>query len=287
MRMLILAVAALLSAAGVAAAHDFWLVPNAFAVRRGEMVVIGGRTSSRFPTSESAVAPERVQAARLISAQGEVPISDLSVAGNSLRLRHRPDADGQYVIAVALFARESRTTPERLHRYIMMEGAPALAARYQRDGMYPRADSVAQVVSKYAKTIVEVGRGGAAAYTRRADHALEIIPLNDARELVAIDSLRLLVLYRGQPLRDAQLFASGAVPSDSLPTGDKPKDVVVVTDDAGKGRIPLGAGDLWNVRTLHAAVAPGGDPTRWEVLFATLVVQLGASGHGDHHRTPR
>ena len=207
--------AALLVAASTAAAHDFWLVPNAFVISRGGALEVSARTSSRFPTSESAVSPDRVSSARLISATGSVPITDLTVANKSLRLRHRPDADGQYVIAVALAARESRTTPERLQRYIALEGAPALAARYQQDGAYPRVDSVTQVASKYAKTIVEVGRGEAVAFSRPAGHPLEIIPLNDARHLRAGDSLQVQVMYRGKPLPGAELFAGGAAPSDS------------------------------------------------------------------------
>ncbi|MBV5324370.1 MAG: DUF4198 domain-containing protein, partial [Rhodospirillaceae bacterium] len=214
----------------VASAHDFWLVPNAFAVRSGATLEIAGRTSSRFPTSESAVARERVQSARILSATREWTIGDLSVEGKALRLRHRPEADGQYLVAVALVARESRTTPERLRRYIALEGAPALAERYQREGTISPVDSVTQVVAKYAKTIVEIGRSGRAAYSRRVEHALEIVPLNDARRLLANDSLRVQVLYRGAPLPEAQLFAGGAAPVDSVATGDKKPDVVVFTD---------------------------------------------------------
>lgn len=280
----ILASTVLAATVSVASAHDFWLVPNAFAVRSGATLEIAGRTSSRFPTSESAVARERVQSARILSATREWTIGDLSVEGKALRIRHRPESDGQYLVAVALVARESRTMPERLWRYIALEGAPALAERYRRERTISPADSVTQVVAKYAKTLVEIGRAGPTAYTRRADHALEMVPLNDARSLLVNDSLRVHVYYRGAPLRDAQLFAGGAVPADSVASGDKKPDVVVFTDSEGRASIPLGWGDLWNVRTVHAAVAPGGDPQRWEVLFATLVVQLASSGHGAHRR---
>lgn len=278
----ILASTVLATTVSVASAHDFWLVPNAFAVRSGAALEIAGRTSSRFPTSESAVSPDRVQSARVLTAAREWAIGELSVEGKALRLRHRPETDGQYVVAVALAPRESRTTPERLRRYIALEGAPALAERYQREGTMSSADTVTQVVAKYAKTLVEIGRAGPAAFARRVDHALEIVPLNDARRLLAKDSLRVQVYYRGAPLREAQLFAGGAVPVDSVATGDKKPDLVVFTDGEGIASIPLGWGELWNVRTVHAAVAPGGDRQRWEVLFATLVVQLASSGHGAH-----
>lgn len=274
--------------ATTAAAHDFWLIPNAFAIAPGATLEVSARTSSRFPVSESAVTPDRVQSARLISAAGESAITDLSIVGKSLRLQARPRADGQYLVAVSLVSRESRTTPERLQRYIALEGAPALAARYQREGRFPKADSVTQVVSKHAKTLVELGRGGAAAFARHVEHPLEIVPLSDPRQLAMGDSLRVQVLYRGQPVRDAELFAGGAEPGDTIPSGAAKKDAVVSTDADGKAAIPIGPGSLWNVRTLHAAPAPDGDATRWEVLFATLVVQVAPGGHADHHpRTQR
>lgn len=267
-----------------ALAHDFWLVPNAFAVREGDMMEVAGRTSTRFPTSLSAVTPERVASARLLSARTDASIDHLSVEGKALRLRHRPAVAGQYVVAVALVARESRTTPAGLMRYVALEGAPALAERYQRGAAVSSVDSLTQVVSKFAKTIVEVGRGGPATFDRRVGHLLEIVPLNDARGLMSHDSLRVQVLYRGTPLAGAQLFAGGAVPADSAATGPAlHKDAVVVTDASGVAQIPLGPGDVWNVRTLHAAPAPGGAAdSRWEVLFATLVVQLAAGGHAPH-----
>jgi len=281
-------IVALSAASTLALAHDFWLVPNAFALRVGDTVKVAGRTSTRFPTSLSAVSPERVASARLLSARSDTAIGQLSVEGKALRLQHRPAAAGQYVVAVALVPRETRTTPAGLVRYVAVEGAPALAERFRQGGSVPSVDSLTQVVVKFAKTIVEVGRGGAASYDRRVGHALEIVPLNDARGLMSHDSLRVQVLYRGTPLREAQLFAGGAVPGDSAATEPAAhKDVTVVTDANGVARIPLGAGDLWNVRTLHAAPSPGSNAAnQWEVLFATLVVQLAAGGHAAHP-TPR
>lgn len=283
-RVVVGAVTAVAVASSLALAHDFWLVPNAFAVRNGEPLEVAGRTSTRFPTSLSAVAPERVASARLVSAREDVAIGHLSVEGKALRLRHRPSAPGQYVVAVALVPRESRSTPAGLARYIALEGAPALAERYQRERRLPRGDSVTQVVTKFAKTMVDVGRAGPAAFDRRVGHSLEIVPRNDARGLMSHDTLHVQVWYRGAPLPGAQLFAGGAVPADSSAT-DPPdqQDVQAVTDAEGKARLPLGAGDLWNVRTLHAAAVPRvNSDDRWEVLFATLVVQLATDGHGAH-----
>ena len=112
---------------------------------------------------------------------------------------------------------------------------------------------------------------------------MEIVPLNDARRPLASDSLRVRVYYRGAHLRDAQRFAGGAVPVDSVAPEDKRPDVVVFTKGWRIASSPLGWGDPWNVPTVHAEVASGGDGQQWEVLLATLVVQRASSGHDAHH----
>ncbi|MGI9139941.1 MAG: hypothetical protein ACR2GJ_02400, partial [Gemmatimonadaceae bacterium] len=93
---------AILAAAGSLSAHDFWLIPNAFLVESGSEIEVVGQTSSAFPTSESAVTPDRVASARLIGVNATGDIRDLSGRGKSLLLRHRPPGEGQYVVAVEL-----------------------------------------------------------------------------------------------------------------------------------------------------------------------------------------
>lgn len=55
----VMTMVALVSAAALAAAHDFWLVPDAFRIAEGAAIEVRGQTSSRFPMSEAAVAAVR------------------------------------------------------------------------------------------------------------------------------------------------------------------------------------------------------------------------------------
>lgn len=279
---------ALAAALGVAAAagslwaHDFWLVPNAFAVAPGATLAVRGQTSTRFPTSVSAVGPERVADARLLGAATEERIADLSVEGKSLLLRARPSSAGQRVIAIALVPRTTRTVPQALQHYLALEGAPTLAERYAREGRFAGGDSLTQRTTKLAKTVVEVGSGGPRAYARPAGHALEFVPLTDPAAAHAGDTLAVRLLFRGAPLADAHLHAGVAPPAaagDSASANapvSGPADVELVTDGRGVARLPLTQGGLWNLRTIHAAPTAG-EPRVWDVYFATLVVQAGAS----------
>lgn len=286
---IIVASVAFLATAATVSAHDFWLVPNAFAVARGGELEVRGQTSTKFPTSLSAVAVDRVADARLIGASGEERIGDLSVSGKSLLLRQRPRDDGQRVVAAALVTRSSRVIPASLKRYIGLEGAPELAERYERQGAFAGTDSVVQETTKYAKTVVEVGSGGPRAYSRPAGHSLEFVPLTDPGAVTTGDVLAVRVLFRGHPLASAHLHAGwapeGAVmDSAALPAGIK--DQSLVTDASGVAHVQIDHAGLWNVRTLHAAPKPGANTKTWEVAFATLVFNAGnrqasAQGQGD------
>ena len=279
------ATAALALAAGALAAHDFWIVPGAFALAPGDMLEIRGQTSTRFPTSVSAVVPERLADARIVSASGEDRLTDFSVSGTSLVIRHRPTSPGQLIVAVGLVPRSARTTPARLKNYIALEGAPQLAERYEREGLYPRTDSLTQTSSKFAKTMVEVGRGGPRAFARAVGHPLELVPVNDPAMLRAGDTLVVRLLYRGQPVAGAHLHGSPA-PAGLTVTSDTAQarvatwnDVAAETGPDGTARMALATSGLWNVRGLHAApVTPASSSSlpEWEALFVTLVFNVSA-----------
>ncbi len=260
-------------------AHDFWIVPNAFVITPGGTIEIRGQTGTKFPTSVSAVAPERVAEARLVGASDDERISDLSVKDSSLILRHKPSTPGQRIVAVALVARSSRTTPANLKRYIALEGNRELAERYEREGAYPKSDSLTQRAAKYAKTIVEIGRGGPRAFSKTVGHALEFVPVNDPSALRAGDSLAVRLLFRGQPVAGAHLHAGTAAPPNAMQDGGAAEqDLSVVTGADGVAKIPLARAGLWNVRTLHAAPMVGS--AEWEVAFATLVFEVNARNGG-------
>ena len=270
------AVCAILVVVSVAWAHDFWLVPDAFQIAEGGALEVRGQTSSRFPTSESAVAPTRVVEARVLGATDEVRVTDVSTSGKSLMLRHRPRGAGQRVVAVALGWTSVRASGRDFKRYIELEGNPALAARYEREGVLPKIDSITRRYAKYAKTLVQVGRGGPAAFSRVAGHALEFVPLHDPMSLRPGDTLAVRLLYGGKPLAEGHMHAGVAVES-----GD-PAELSLATDARGVALVPIGRPGLWNVRTIHVVPAPAGSGADWESHFATLVFPVpGAGGSGD------
>lgn len=259
--------ALLLGSAAVLEGHDFWLVPNAFRVSSGTQLEVRGQTSSRFPTSESAVGPERVADARILSATQEARIRDLAVSATSLRLRYRPASVGQRVVAVTLHPRSVRESAEGFRRYLVLEGAPEALERYEREGILP-TDSITRRYAKYAKTLVEVGTGGPRAFSRVAGHPAEFVPLADPAALSAGDTLPVRLLYLGRPLAGVHVHA-GSVPDMS--SAEDERVVTLTTDRDGVVRMPVDRPGLWNVRALHVVPSDPGSGADWDTHWVTFV----------------
>lgn len=271
----------LLVFAALADAHDFWLVPNAFHVGAGQYLDIRGQTSSDFPTSESAVALDRIADARLLGAAGDERITELSHSGTSLRLRHRARNSGQYVVAVALHPRSTRESTAGFRRYLELEGAPEALARVDREGLLRGRDSVTRRYAKYAKTLVEVGSNGPRAFTRVAAHPLEFVTDRDPTRLAVDDTLRVQLLYRGRPLAGINVHAGAVDPNSSrgsaepsaqsASSGIRSPDVTFTTDASGHFLVPMTRGGLWNVRTIHVVQAEPNSGADWDTHWTTLV----------------
>ena len=272
----IVTAALVVGAVSVGEAHDFWIIPNAFTAPLDTRIAVRGQTSSLFPTSVSAVTPDRIAEARVLTADRDVAVRDMSVDGTSLILGYRPAASGQHVIGVRIAPRNVRESPASFRRYLDLEGAPEARLRYEREGRLPPVggDSITRRYAKYAKTFVEVGTGRRA-FARPVGHPLEIVPLSDPGALRLGDTLRLRLVMLGKPAAAAKLHA-GSVPA-SAALGDTVAarraaagDVSVETDATGAFAIPLRSAGLWNVRTIQIVPAEKGSGADWDVHWATI-----------------
>lgn len=259
--------AAMIGAAVVVSAHDFWLVPDAFNVAPAQEMSARGQTSSAFPTSESAVTVDRIASARVIGATNEERITALSTNERSLLLRHRPGTPGQKLIAVTVGWRHVKETAGSFRKYLVAEGAEHALKHHEQAGTLPTTPIVRRY-AKYAKTIVEVGIGPRA-YHRVVGHPLEFVPLDDPSGARAGSDLRVRLLFNGAPLVRARFHAGVAPANGAARRGD----LDLVTDDNGVAVVSLGSSGLWNVRTIHVVPAPRDADADWEVHWATFVFE--------------
>lgn len=268
-------VAVVLSLAAVvstAAAHDFWVIPDMFAYSADSVVRASGRSGTRFP-SGTAVQPERVADARFIGDRGSWKITELAVEGNSLRLSQTPAAPGQYLIAVALTARTTRSTPAGLLRFLRLEGGPSEADRLERENALTGADSLEYRATSYGIAIVQVGRGGGPAYSATTGFPLEFVPVKDPSRLHVGDTLHVKIMGGGKALPQASLFAGAAADSAATaPAGaSQSQSTTLVADANGIVHVPLHAAGAWNLRAAYVSRRTDAGANAWDIARATYV----------------
>jgi len=265
-----IAMAGLAAGTPILFAHDFFLVPGALSFSSGKDMEILAQSSSRFPTSAGAIAFARIARAVMIDTKGSTPLTDMSHRGTSLVIRSRPAGNGQRIVAVDLVSRSARQTPAELLRWLALEGAADAARHIESGTALQGLDSVTRTDIKHAKTIIDVGRGGARTFSRSSAQTIEFIPLSDPSALRAGDTLRARLEYKGAPLPAISIHASVPAPEDTTQKGEP--DLELVSDRAGVVAVPVRKTGLWLVRTIHVVEASRGS---WETHWASLVFRAG------------
>lgn len=259
-----LAVALLAGGAAALAAHDFWVVPELFRVPDGWEVHVAGQTGMDFPESSAAIEPGRVAEAELISADARLSLDRSFRSGSSLMMAGRPDAAGQWWVAVALETRPIRLSSEQFDAYLEHDGVWDVLE--ERRSSAPSRDSVDERYTKYAKALVQVGEDGPEAYGRRVGHPIELVPLEDPFDLRPGDRFRARLVWRGEPLADQVVFAGRA--------GSEGPTAHARTDASGIVEFPLFVPGPWYLKAIQMVEAPEDPEVDYRSYWATLTFDV-------------
>ena len=254
------ALAAAAVAPSAAAAHDFWIEPNAFALSVGEPLTLRLRVGEAFrgdPVPRRAAAIERFS---LLGPEGEVAVPGVEGADPAGVVR--PSTPGVHVIAYRGRRSAIALAPELFEGYLREEGLERVAAARRHAGTSGRPGR--EVFSRCAKTLVRVEPARGAGWARAAGLELEILP--DADPWAAVGgTIPFRVLHRGTPLAGVQVVAMER---------DRPGERRLGRTDAG-GRVAfhLRPG-TWLLKTVHMLVAPPDTGADWESLWASLTLEI-------------
>ena len=274
-RLVVLAAFAVFAAASTAAAHDFWIIPDLFAFDADATMEVNARQGGgKFPVG-TAVQLERIVDARIIGATSSAKLTEMSVVGSSLTLRHKPVAAGQYVIAVGLAPRVFRETPAGIIRFLRAEGGAAEAARLERETPFAGLDSVIFTAASYAATVVEVGSGGPRAFAKSAGIRLEFVPMNDPSHLQVGDTLHVRVLGNGSPVPGIGIELAAGLDRTTDATAAVMR-IPFMADAKGVVHISLDKAGPVMLRSAYASRKVGGTARDWDVSRTTFVFQVGA-----------
>jgi hypothetical protein len=250
-----------LGAAVAAAAHDFWIEPDAgFSPAAGEVVGVGLRVGEHFAGDPVGRDETRIVRFVAVDAAGrEQPLRGWPGSNPAGYLR-APEGAGVTVLAYESTPHAVDLAPDQLERYLHEEGLDVeLATRRARGETGGARDAF----SRHAKALLRGPAGAGAGFDRTLGLELELVPERDPFALPAGGELPLRLLRAGAPLAGARVTAVSR---------ERPLAAVQArSDEHGRVVLPLSPGE-WLVKAVQLerqpAAATGGVAyrSRWASL---------------------
>ncbi len=250
--------------------YDVWILPGQYQLRLEEVTRVFVNNGDAFPESLTLLSQDRVVDARAVSPDGVYPIAEFRADGTSLTFDFRPTASGPHWIVLGTRPRAVRLKPEEFEDYLAEEGLSAIAEMRKERG--ETGEPAMERYTKWAKALVDVGdeRGVGAFWAEAMGQRLEIVPLDHPNRVEPGGSLRLRVLFQGEPLSGVKLTGARA----SGPA----KEISVSTGEGGEAAVTVTVPGRWYVRAIHMIRVEGDAEASWESHWATLSFEVRSPG---------
>ena len=270
-RPLALGLLAALCATAPAAAHDFWLVPQAFVTDAPAEVPV------RFVVGHaSEVGAWNLQWDRVVAlrAHGGGTMTDLQprlvpVSGAMPGYVRVPlAAPGTHVVAFESHHSFSDLEAEKFNQYAEDEGLTAILDARARAGT--QEESGRELYSRRAKILLQVGDEATDEATAPLGLSLEIVPERNPYALGPDRALPVRVLFRGAPLSGA------TVDITALGTGAEAYDKAV-TDGDGRVVFEVPEGGAYKLNVVWGVPNRDTRQAEFETVFSSLTFGYAAA----------
>jgi uncharacterized GH25 family protein len=262
----IIAISTFVSLAGHARVHghDLWLIPPESA-KRGEPTTIEAHSGMDFPKSEHA--PDTAAFVRRIAIEPDGVERAIEAAGREDKsglLRFQPTKPGTHIIAVETQPKLITLEADQFNEYLVADGLPHIYRLRAKEQSLDQPGR--ERYSKFPKALLQIGDAQAGDSSRVLGMTLEIVPLANPFQLKVGDTLRVRVLFRGEPLADANL-------GWDHPGDGEPPSGTVRTDSKGEALLPIARTGLMAIRLTHMT-RPKTDDYEWESFWSTLTFRI-------------
>jgi uncharacterized GH25 family protein len=251
--------ALLLLAATAAPAHDYWLEPETFFPAAGQRVAVRLHVGDHF-TSEAERPFQKKPTVRFQLLAGK-ETQDLAAVGEEDRTplaRVTVATAGNALIALERGPATITLAAEKFNRYLAAEGLDAILEQRRKAGEQDIPGR--ERYRRYLKCLLQAGDRQDETATRVLGQRLEIVPRVNPYTLRRGDALEVRVLFDGNPLAGAKLFAH-------CREGEKVMTQAVTTSDAGVATFKLDRSGPWLVRLVHMRRCTGDTDIDWESFW--------------------
>jgi uncharacterized GH25 family protein len=248
----------LLAATWPAAAHDFWIEPQAFRPNPGTAVPLRLFVGQDFKGDSVPYFPQKFERYIVAGPAGTQPIP--GVLGDEPAGAVTPAAPGLYVIGLHTKPDSvSFDTPGEFEQYLLKEGLERNLALHQR--RHKAGKKIDETYFRCAKSLIAAGTIGDVA-DRILGFPLELVAETSPYRNPA---LRLRLLYEGKPLSGALVVAFNKT--------EPLAKLKARTDDNGRVEFILPHSGAWLVTSVHMIPASFFSGHDWESLWASLTFE--------------
>ncbi|MEQ1758536.1 MAG: DUF4198 domain-containing protein [Vicinamibacterales bacterium] len=243
-------------------AHDFWLAATSVA-GPPRVFTVTGNVGETFPTADTNVTPDRVDAWRIIGPGGEslTTTADFVQAGQSVATSAALPMRGPYLGVMTIKPREIEMTGDEFTEYLLEEGLTRIVADRARHGK--ATTKARERYARYAKIVVGNGEGTSAHLMERVGAKAEFVPLRNPSRLLPGDTFAVQLLVEGRPVSGAQVSA--------LTHGVK---LNARTDEEGVAAFITSKPGPWLIRTVHMEARDAASPVDWESYWVSLSFEI-------------
>lgn len=262
--------AALLLAAtltGPAAAHEFWIEPEAYDVAVGGEIEAQLKNGQFFKGVTYPYVPSYFSRFELVSRSGARPVAGRM--GDNPALRVRAEEGGLHV---AVYASNVNTVTytdfAKFVAFVEEKGLGWVIDRHREEGL--SEEKVLETYYRYAKALVKVGSG--AGRDVAVGMPIELVAEINPYTAAAKDGVRVRLLFEGEGLPDwdVQVFRFPPGATEAVKTH-------VTTDKTGRALIPAYEGGEFLVNAVQIVkprAADAGRNAQWESIWASLTYEL-------------
>jgi len=250
----------LLLAAAPAFAHDYWLLPDSFFVKPGEVAALRLHVGDGF-VSEKERPFQKKPTLRfdLLRGKETVDLTPLGVEDKTPVAAITLKDAGTYLVRMDRAPQKIELDAEKFNKYLAEEGLDAILEQRRKLGEDKKPGRERYV--RCLKSLVQCGdvRDEAAP---AVGQKLEMVPLANRYTLLAGETLKVRVLFDGKPLAGAKVFAHRRA-------GEKVTTQTAQTTADGEAGFKLGEG-AYLLRLVHMRRCADEDGVDWESYWAAL-----------------
>lgn len=248
-----------------ASAHSFWLEPETHAPQAGEDVAVEFKVGDIGKKADAwGLYWERIAALRVFGPEGmsdeqsAVRTTTAAQAGGATITVKR---SGTHILAFASNPSFSDFAAERFNRYLDHQGLTAIAT--DRAARGAEGTNGTELYARRAKTLLQIGDVPTDNVTQPIGQTLEIVPLANPFAYTKETTLRVRVLWHGQPLSGASLMVARG-------GGEKGKEEVTLTDRDGVARFDYDPASRYLLSVVWGEPAPNDKRADYFTIFSSL-----------------